>query len=114
MLCSDGLRMCACSKIWDRELIEEEIEALMSAFSGFAKVSCTHNVSIISLICNVARTSSILERVSSFYMTSSNSYPAIFLSIHHHRERQICCSCSECCCAERPVCRYSACWENRM
>ncbi|EIE26095.1 aspartate kinase [Coccomyxa subellipsoidea C-169] len=51
------------SKIWDRELIEEEIEALMSAFSGFAKVSCTHNVSIISLICNVARTSNILERV---------------------------------------------------
>ena len=36
----------------------------MSAFGDFAKVSCTHNVSIISLICNVAKTSSILERVS--------------------------------------------------
>ena len=53
-----------CSKIWERDLIEEEIQSLMSAFGDFAKVSCTHNVSIISLICNVAKTSSILERVS--------------------------------------------------
>ncbi len=60
-----GSRLLVCSKIWDRELIEEEIEALMSAFAGFAKVSCTHSVSIISLICNVARTSNILERVTS-------------------------------------------------
>ena len=52
-----------CSKIWERDLIEEEIQSLMSAFGDFAKVSCTHNVSIISLICNVAKTSSILERV---------------------------------------------------
>ncbi|CAL5225186.1 g7969 [Coccomyxa viridis] len=51
------------SKIWERDLIEEEIQSLMSAFGDFAKVSCTHNVSIISLICNVAKTSSILERV---------------------------------------------------
>ena len=63
------MHLVACSKIWDRELIEEEIEALMSAFSGFAKVSCTHNVSIISLICNVARTSNILERVTSLLLS---------------------------------------------
>ena len=52
-----------CSKIWERDLIEEEIESLTSAFGDFAKVSCTHRVSIISLICNVAKTSRILERV---------------------------------------------------
>ena len=52
-----------CSKIWERDLIDEEIESLTSAFGDFAKVSCTHNVSIISLICNVAKTSRILERV---------------------------------------------------
>lgn len=44
--------------------MDEEIQSLMSAFGDFAKVSCTHNVSIISLICNVKKTSSILERVS--------------------------------------------------
>ena len=51
-----------CSKIWERDLIDEEIESLTSAFGDFAKVSCTHRVSIISLICNVAKTSRILER----------------------------------------------------
>jgi hypothetical protein len=60
---ADPCFLGSCSKIWDRELMYEEVEALRDAFSGFAKVSCTHGVSIISLICNVARTSNILERV---------------------------------------------------
>jgi hypothetical protein len=64
----------ACSKIWERELIEEEVQSLMAAFAGFARVSCTHAVSIISLICNVARTSHILERArrpASFFGASA-------------------------------------------
>jgi hypothetical protein len=61
-----------CRRIWERELIEEEVQSLMAAFSGFARVSCTHSVSIISLICNVARTSAILERVSALFLSCAD------------------------------------------
>ena len=43
--------------------IEEELESLMSAFSGIATASYRRGQSIISLICNVKKTSAILERV---------------------------------------------------
>ena len=52
-----------CSKMWDRDLVDEELAALGNAFEGVARASMTRGVSILSLICNIARTSEILERV---------------------------------------------------
>lgn len=43
--------------------VDEELESLMSAFSGVATASYRRGQSIISLICNTRRTSAILERV---------------------------------------------------
>ena len=42
--------------------MDYEMEALLRSFEGTARVSCQHGMSIISLICNVARTSEILEQ----------------------------------------------------
>lgn len=56
------LRLASGSKLWDRELMDYEMEALLRSFEGTARVSCQHGMSIISLICNVARTSEILEQ----------------------------------------------------
>ena len=57
---------CCCSKMWTRALIDSELDALITAFhaKGIANASYTRGQSIISLICNVKRTSEILERVS--------------------------------------------------
>lgn len=49
--------------LWERDLIEDELEHLMSAFQGIAKASYRRGMSIICLICNVQRTSHVLERV---------------------------------------------------
>lgn len=49
--------------LWERDLIEDELEGLMAAFAGIAKASYRRGMSIICLICNVQRTSTILERV---------------------------------------------------
>lgn len=54
-----------CSRLWSRSLIDAELDALMSCFDGIAKVSLQQDMSILSLICNVERTSQILERVNS-------------------------------------------------
>ena len=79
---SKGVRQAwMSSKIWERDLIDEEIQSLMSAFGDFAKVSCTHNVSIISLICNVAKTSSILERVSHPPRSPLHDPPAVDIGL---------------------------------
>ena len=43
--------------------MDSELDALVAAFEGIARASYQKNVSIISLICNVQRTSHILERV---------------------------------------------------
>ncbi|KAK9858857.1 hypothetical protein WJX84_007034 [Apatococcus fuscideae] len=51
------------SKMWSRDLIDEELDALVHAFEGVAKASYQRNMSIISLICNIDRTSEILEKV---------------------------------------------------
>eukprot|EP00891_Asterochloris_glomerata_P004918 jgi/Astpho2/4918/e_gw1.00069.14.1_t len=53
------------SKMWTRALIDSELDALITAFhaKGIANASYTRGQSIISLICNVKRTSEILERV---------------------------------------------------
>ncbi|GAB4818727.1 hypothetical protein N2152v2_005773 [Parachlorella kessleri] len=49
--------------LWERDLIEEELQSLMHHFDGIATASYRRGMSIISLICNVQRTSQILERV---------------------------------------------------
>ena len=51
------------SKIWERDLVDEELNTLVSQFAGVARVTYSRGMSIISLICNVERTSQILERV---------------------------------------------------
>ncbi|EFN54755.1 hypothetical protein CHLNCDRAFT_134660 [Chlorella variabilis] len=50
------------AKIWERDLIAEELEGLMQDFEGVAKAHYRRGMAIISLICNVQRTSQILER----------------------------------------------------
>ena len=50
--------------MWTRGLIDEELDALVSAFEGIARASYQRGMSIISLICNIQRTSQILERVT--------------------------------------------------
>lgn len=44
-------------------MIEEELQNLMQCFEGIARTSYRRGMSIISLICNVQRSSVILERV---------------------------------------------------
>ena len=51
------------SKIWERDLIDEELDKLVLELRDIAKASYSRGMSIISLICNVKRTSEILERV---------------------------------------------------
>eukprot|EP00793_Prasinoderma_coloniale_P001930 PRCOL_00002438-RA len=53
------------AKIWHRELISQELESLTAAFEGIATVNLLRDKSIISLICNVSRSSEILEKVFS-------------------------------------------------
>lgn len=48
---------------WNREVLSGELEGLVTDFEGIAKVGYTTGMSIVSLICNVSRTSEILERV---------------------------------------------------
>ena len=63
------------SKLWDRQLMDYEMEALMRSFEGTARVSCQHGMSIISLICNVARTSEILEQARPAAAALALRYP---------------------------------------
>lgn len=60
------------SKMWSRDLIDEELDALVHAFEGVAKASYQRNMSIISLICNIDRTSEILEKVRACRSTLSS------------------------------------------
>ena len=51
--------------MWSRDLVDAELDALVSAFKakGIARVSYKRAMSCVSLICNVEKTSQILERV---------------------------------------------------
>ena len=60
---SVSLTLDPAKTLWERDLIDEELESLMKAFTGVAKTSYRRGMSILSLICNVKRTSEILERV---------------------------------------------------
>ena len=52
--------------MWSRDLVDAELDALVSAFKakGIARVNYKRAMSCVSLICNVEKTSQILERVS--------------------------------------------------
>lgn len=60
---SISLTLDPAKTLWERDLIDEELDALMVAFAGIATASYRRGMSILSLICNVQRTSEILERV---------------------------------------------------
>lgn len=60
---SISLTLDPAKTLWERDLIDEELDALMVAFAGVATASYRRGMSILSLICNVQRTSEILERV---------------------------------------------------
>jgi hypothetical protein len=51
------------SRIWQRPMVSEELERLATELRELAKVEYRRGMAIISLICNVERTSEILERV---------------------------------------------------
>lgn len=51
------------AKLWSRDLIAEELQHLANRFEGVARVKVASGVSILSLICNAARSSEILKRV---------------------------------------------------
>ena len=51
------------AKLWSRDLIAEELDHLAARFDGIARVKVASGVSILSLICNAARSSEILKRV---------------------------------------------------
>ncbi|KAK3273199.1 hypothetical protein CYMTET_18549, partial [Cymbomonas tetramitiformis] len=52
------------AKLWSRNLREEELDNLVQSFveGGIARVTVKTGYTIISLICNVLRSSAILER----------------------------------------------------
>ena len=60
---SVSLTLDPAKTLWERDLIEEELESLMRAFKGVAKASYRRSMSILSLICNIEKSSQILERV---------------------------------------------------
>lgn len=60
---SISLTLDPAKTLWERDLIDGELDALMAGFEGWATASYRRGMSILSLICNVARTNEILERV---------------------------------------------------
>lgn len=60
---SVSLTLDPAKTVWQRDLVDEELEALSDELKVFADVSHRRNVSIVCLICDVTRTSVVLERV---------------------------------------------------
>ena len=52
-----------CARMWSRDLVEEELQHLQAQLKGIANVEVKRGVSIVSLICNVEKSSVILHRV---------------------------------------------------
>ena len=73
-----------CSRLWTRSLIDAELDALVACFEGIARVSYQKAMSIISLICNVERTSEILERVRDLALQPGCCVLSIALVMVHH------------------------------
>jgi len=60
---SVSLTLDPAKTLWERDLIDEELESLMDAFQGWATTSYRRGMSILSLICSVKKTNFILARV---------------------------------------------------
>jgi len=60
---SVSLTLDPAKTLWERDLIDEELESLMDAFEGWATASYRRGMSILSLICSVEKTNFILARV---------------------------------------------------
>lgn len=72
------------SKMWSRDLVDAELDALVSAFKakGIARVSYKRAMSCVSLICNVEKTSQILERVRPAQLSDINQTSATLARAH--------------------------------
>ena len=66
------------SRVWERELVDSELDALLASLSRFAAATATRNVGCVSLICNVARTAEILERA--FGVLKREEIPVLMMS----------------------------------
>ena len=66
------------SRVWERDLVDAELDALLSSLSRFAAATATRNVGCVSLICNVARTAEILERA--FGVLKREEIPVLMMS----------------------------------
>ena len=66
------------SRVWERERVDSELDALLSSLSRFAAATATRNVGCVSLICNVARTAEILERA--FGVLKREEIPVLMMS----------------------------------
>lgn len=66
------------SRVWERELVDSELDALLFSLSRFAAATATRNVGCVSLICNVARTAEILERA--FGVLKREEIPVLMMS----------------------------------
>ena len=84
--------MPAGRQLWSRGLVDSELEALVAAFEGIARASYQKNVSIISLICNVQRTSHILERVRLTGLAACLAPVQQTLCIHEMACKRLTCS----------------------
>lgn len=60
---SVSLTLDPAKTLWERDLIDEELDSLMDAFKGWATASYRRGMSILSLICSVEKTNFILARV---------------------------------------------------
>ena len=66
------------ARLWDRDLVDSELEALLASLSSVATVNATVGVGCVSLICNVARTATILERA--FRALGAARVPVLMMS----------------------------------
>ena len=60
---SVSLTLDPAKTLWERDLIDEELDSLMDAFEGWATASYRRGMSILSLICSKEKTNFILARV---------------------------------------------------
>lgn len=66
------------ARMWDRDLVEEELQSLLTALSAVASVRATMSVACVSLVCDVSRSAPILERA--FRALGAQAVPVLMMS----------------------------------
>ena len=66
------------ARMWDRDLVEEELQSLLTALSAVASVRATMGVACVSLVCDVSRSAPILERA--FRALGAQAVPVLMMS----------------------------------